>query len=129
MKIKIITPVGLYKEGEIDALHVCSVEGELTLLPHHMPMVAMLTTCKLQLQENHEYQDFAIAGGLLHMVNDQINILTDSIEGKTEIDLERAKNAKQRAEERLKKQDSNTNIKRAEVALEKAMNRIHVVGE
>lgn len=129
MKIKIITPVGLYKEGEIDALHVRSVEGELTLLPHHMPMVAMLTTSKLQLQIDHTYQDYAIAGGLLHMVNDQINILTDSIEGKTEIDIKRAQDAKKRAQERLDKQDSDTNIRRAQVALEKAMNRIHVVGE
>lgn len=129
MRVKLITPVGLYKEGDIDALHVKTVEGELTLLPHHMPIVAMLTTCKLQLQENREYHDYAISGGLLHMVNDQINILTDSIEGKKEIDIERARRAKQRAEERLAKKDTNTNIRRAEVALAKAINRIHVHGE
>lgn len=129
MRVKLITPVGLYKEGEIDALHVKTVEGELTLLPHHMPIVAMLATCKLQMQEQHEYHDYAISGGLLHMVNDQINILTDSIEGKKEIDIERARRAKARAEERLAKKDTNTNIRRAEVALAKAINRIHVYGE
>ncbi len=129
MKIKLITPVGLYKEGEIEALHVKTVDGELTLLPHHMPIVAMLATCRLQLQENHEYHDYAIAGGLLHMTDDHINILADSIEGKKEIDIERAHRAKKRAEERLAKKDTNTNIRRAEIALAKAINRIHVYGE
>lgn len=129
MKVKIITPVGLYKEGEYEALHVRTVEGELTLLPHHMPMVAMLATCKLQLQENKEYQDFAIAGGILHMEQDEVKILTDSIEGKKEIDIERARRAKERAQERLMKKDVETNIRRAEVALGKAINRMHVYGE
>lgn len=126
MRVKIITPVGLYKEGEYEAIHVRTVDGELTLLPHHMPIVAMLATCKMQLQHDKQYEDYAIAGGLLHMVNDQINILTDSIEGKKEIDVERARLAKKRAEERLAKKDDDTNIRRAEVALSKAMNRIHV---
>ena len=47
IKIKIITPLGLYKEGEVGGVHVRTVEGETTILPNHMPIVAMLTTCKM----------------------------------------------------------------------------------
>ena len=85
IKIKIITPLGLYKEGEVGGVHVRTVEGET-------------------------------------------RILADAIEGREEIDIERARHAKQRAEERLKKMDNRTSIKRAEVALAKAINRIKVYG-
>ena len=89
----------------------------------------MLETCKLQLMENGQYKDYALAGGMLHLKDDQLNMLTDAIEGQEEIDIERAKRAKERAERRLQKKDSKTNIKRAEVALAKAINRIKVFGK
>lgn len=127
--VKIITPLGLYMEQDVEAIHVKTVEGETTLLNDHIPLVAMLETCKLQLKEHGAYQDYALAGGMLHLQDNQANILTDAIEGKAEIDLERAEKARQRAERRLEKKDSKTNIKRAEIALAKAINRIHVVGK
>ena len=46
IKLKIITPLGLYKEGEVEAVHVTTVDGETTILSNHMPIVAMLKTCK-----------------------------------------------------------------------------------
>ena len=79
--------------------------------------------------EGNEYKDYAIAGGLLQFQNNEMRILTDAIEGREEIDIERARRAKERAENRLKKKDSRTNIKRAEVALAKAINRIKVYSE
>ena len=52
--------------------------------------------------------------------------MTDSIESEDEIDLERAKRAKERAEKRLASKESNINMRRAEIALQKAINRIHI---
>lgn len=127
--LKIITPLGLYKECEVEAVNVKTVEGERTILSHHVPLVAMLATCRCSLKENGVYQDYALAGGLLQMSNNEMRILTDAIEGRAEIDIERAKRAKERAEKRLAKQDERTNIKRAEIALAKAINRINVYGE
>ena len=129
MKLKIITPIGLYKEGEVSSVHVTTVEGETTILDNHMPIVAMLKTCKCTLMENKELNTYALAGGLLQFSNNEMRILCDAIEGRDEIDIERARRAKERAETRLRKQDSRTNIKRAEVALAKAINRIHVYGD
>ena len=88
----------------------------------------MLTTCKCSLMEGSEYKDYAIAGGLLQFADNEMRILADAIEGREEIDIERARRAKQRAEERLKKMDNRTSMKRAEVALTKAINRIKVYG-
>ena len=78
--------------------------------------------------EGSEYKDYAIAGGLLQFADNEMRILADAIEGREEIDIERARRAKQRAEERLKKMDNRTSMKRAEVALTKAINRIKVYG-
>lgn len=129
IKIKIITPLGLYKEGEVEAVHLCTVEGETTILPNHIPMVAMLKTCKCSLMENKQYKDYAIAGGLMQFADNEMRILTDAIEGREEIDIERAREAKKRAEARLAKKDSRANLQRAEVALARAINRIKVYGE
>lgn len=126
LAVKIIAPTGLYLEGECEAIHATTVEGEMTLLPSHMPVVAMLATSKLSLKRDGDYKHYAVAGGMLHLHRDQVNILTDAIEGEKEIDLKRAEAAKERALKRLEKKDSATNIRRAEVALEKAINRIRV---
>ncbi|MDE6195277.1 MAG: ATP synthase F1 subunit epsilon [Erysipelotrichaceae bacterium] len=126
LSLKIITPTGLYKTCDIEALHVKTVEGELTLLPHHMPIVAMLTTCKLSLRLQGVDSDYAINGGMLHLHDNHICLLTDTIESKEEIDIERANRAKERAEARLSQKAESIDIKRAELALQRALNRVHV---
>ncbi|MEG0360389.1 MAG: ATP synthase F1 subunit epsilon [Longicatena sp.] len=128
IKVKIITPVGLYMDEEVEAINVRTIDGETTILSHHMPIVAMLQTCKYSLKIKGEYKPYALAGGLLQYREDEMHILTDAIEGKEEIDIERAKRAKERAENRLAKTDVK-NTQRAEAALAKAMNRINVYQE
>lgn len=124
--IKVITPTGLYLSDEVEAIHVKTVEGERTILPNHMPIVSMLVTSRLSLKKNGQYENYAIAGGMLQFTDNSARILTDAIEGKEEIDIERATLAKQRAEDRMKKTDSDTNVRRAEIALDKAVNRLNV---
>ena len=68
--------------------------------------------------------EFAIAGGTLFKDENECKIITPAIEMASEIDFERASKAKNRAEERLKSQDSDIDIKRAEIALKKAINRL-----
>ena len=126
IQVKIISPVGLYLETEAEAVHVRTVDGERTLLPNHMPIVAMLATSRLQLKIKGEYQDYAVSGGILQFQDNACRILCDAIEGKSEIDLKRAEEARKRAEARLAKIDSETNMERAQIALEKAINRIRV---
>ena len=91
-----------------------------------MPLVAMITTSSMILTINHEERVYAITGGLLQLNDNEVRILADAFEGKDEIDVERAKRAKERAEKRLARKDANTSIRRAQVALDRAMNRIRV---
>ena len=70
--------------------------------------------------------EYAMSTGFMQFADDKMLILADAIEGKGEIDLERAQAAYKRARERLEKKDSHTNMKRAELSLQRAINRIHV---
>ena len=100
--IKTVTPKGIYLEREVASVHMKTVEGEMTLLPHHTPVFAALVPCALQLGKADEY--YALSGGFLKFQDDACLILTDAIEGK----------------------DVNTNMKRASLALARAINRISV---
>ncbi len=127
LSVKIITPSGLYKECDAQMVNARSVEGAFGVLPKHMPVVAMLDISELQLIfANGERKDYAVAGGLFHLLNDEVRILTDSIEGEDEIDIERAKRAEARARKRLESHKDDINMRRAEIALRKAINRISV---
>lgn len=124
MDVKIITPTGLYKQCQAIQINARSVEGEFGLLSDHMPMVAMLTISRLEIVEENISHEYAISGGMLHFANNVVRILTDAIEGEEEIDVERACKAKERAEKRLASQETEVNMRRAEVALQKAVNRM-----
>ena len=126
LKVKIVTPNGLYGTFDASKVHVTTTVGECTLLSNHMPFVATLKISKLVLTINEKEHDFAISSGMLHLHNNEVSILVDACEGEEEIDLERAKASAERARLRLEKKDSNTSIKRAEVSLQRALNRINI---
>ncbi|MCF0106885.1 MAG: ATP synthase F1 subunit epsilon [Holdemanella sp.] len=127
--IKVVTPRGRYLECDVMSIHCKSVEGEMTILPNHIPIFASLVPCKLVLESAKGVkEEYALSGGLLQFDDNKSMILTDAIEGRDEIDIPRAEAALKRAQERLARRDSNTNMKRAEAALKRAVNRISVKG-
>lgn len=129
ISVKIVTPQGKYKELQVKSIHLKSVEGEMTILSNHMPIFAALVPCRLVLTDDNDQRlEFAISGGFCHFEQNKSLILTDAIEGKGDIDLNRAKKAYERARARLEKRDDATNLKRAQLALQRAINRINVYG-
>lgn len=126
IRVRVITPQGLYKEFDTPYLNLQTVDGDRGLLPNHMPLVTMLKIGRMSSEENGERKTYAMAGGLLYFRNNLAEILTDAIESKEEIDIKRALEAKKRAENRLETNDENIDFKRAEAALKKAMNRLDV---
>lgn len=127
ISLRIVTPLGKYTQKDVQSIHVTSVNGEMTLLSNHMPIFAALAPCRLTLKDQNDQKlEYALAGGFLHLEDNKALILTDAIEGKGDIDIERAKRAYKRARERIDKKDSATNMKRSQLALVRAMNRIKV---
>ncbi|MEE3488896.1 MAG: ATP synthase F1 subunit epsilon [Bulleidia sp.] len=124
----ITTPHGKYKEMDTEILNVRTTGGEMGILPNHMPIVTMLKIGKMSTIENGVRQEYAVAGGLLYFRNNLAEILTDAIEGKDDIDIERAVKARERAEKRLQSGDPKIDRARAEAALARALNRLSVSG-
>lgn len=125
LNLKIITPRGTYFEGQVDYLSVKSVDGQLGILPRHTPLIAPLVISKLSFVNNHETNDFAISDGVLIVEKELMTVLVSTIESKNDIDLQRALDAKKRAEERLAHSDE-IDVKRAQASLSRALNRINV---
>ena len=126
---RVVTPNGVYKEMDTTILNVVSTDGQLGILPKHIPLVTMLKISEMTTVEEGNRESYAISGGLLYFENDVAMILVDSIENKKDIDLNRAQPALHRAEERLKSKSPDVDTLRAQAALMRALNRVKVSGK
>lgn len=122
--LKIVTPKGVYTEKDVEILNIRTIGGQMGILAHHLPLASAIEISEMNFVENNQRTFYAIGGGFVYVGNDETTIIANSIESQEEIDLARAAKAKERAEKRLQSQDGD--ILRAEMALRKALNRIHV---
>ena len=127
IKLRVVTPNGRYLEETVSSIHAKSVLGEFTILPNHVPVVFSLVPCKLVIHvASGQEQVYALSGGILQFYGDEARLLTDAIEGKAEIDIPRAKAALERARKRMEKQGDLDQMRRAELAMQRAINRLSV---
>ena len=126
--VRVVTPQGVYKEMDTPIINIDTTDGQRGILPEHMPLVTMLKIGKMTTEEEGQREEYAVAGGLFYFRNNKAEIMTDAIENKKDIDAERAEAAKARAERRLGSNNPNYDLQRAELALQKALNRLNVKG-
>lgn len=124
--VSVVTPNGPVLEKEYEMVSCKAKSGELGVLPGHIPMVAPLTIGPIRLKHDDGQDYIAVNGGFLEVRPDKITILAESAENPSDIDVERAKEAKKRAEDRLQSNRDDIDFQRAELALKRAMNRIQV---
>lgn len=104
--------------------------GYFGVLARHAPMVAELGIGELVVKTpDGREEDFAVCGGFVEVRPDATTVMADTAESWKDIDLARAQEAARRARERLSIHEENIDVLRAEAALTRAMNRIHVVGK
>ena len=128
LNIEIITPDKVIFKGEIISVTVPGVKGRFQVLKNHAPLVSIFEIGMFEVvttDKNPSY--YATGGGTIEVLNNNVLILADSLEIVEDIDVDRAKNAKQRAKERLDKREEGTDIERAENALKRAVNRLKIV--
>lgn len=128
LKLEIVTPEKRVLDTNIESLVVPGVEGYLGILPNHAPLVAGLKTGVIKYEEAGKTEKVAVSGGFLEIANNQATILANTAEFSGDIDIERAMEAKKRAEERLKKQE-DIDVQRAEAALSRSLARLKVTGK
>lgn len=124
LKLKIIDLDGVYFDKEVDLLNVTIASGNVTILANHLPLISSIDISHMYIKEDGVVTNFAIAGGTLFVSESECKIITSAVEKESEIDFDRALNAKFRAEKRLANKEDNLDIKRAEVALKRAINRL-----
>lgn len=127
-KLKIVTPSGIYSEVEVDQLNLRTTAGQVGILAHHIPLASGIEISEMNYLIDKQRYIFAIGGGFVYVNDDETIIIANSIESQEEIDLNRAKAAKLRAEKRIKEVTEQTDLLRAEIALKKAITRINVKG-
>jgi len=124
--VKVITPQAKVRLINTEILNIVNHEGQMGLLSHHMPIITMIRISKMSTVEEDGRHEYAVSGGVLFYKDNEATLLADAFESEEEIDLERALSAKERAEQRLSSGDPDIDIKRAKIALTKAINRISV---
>lgn len=129
MELKIITPERIVLETD-DVRHLLlpAENGQLGILPRHMPMVCSLQIGHMRVDMPDKSIELATSGGFAEVLNDRITVLADTAERAGEIDVERAREARHRAEQRLRKREEHVDLARAQAALSRAVNRLHVAG-
>ncbi|MFC4802490.1 F0F1 ATP synthase subunit epsilon [Neobacillus sp. GCM10023253] len=131
IKVSVVTPDGPVYESDVEMVSTKAKSGELGILPGHIPLVAPLEigAVRLKLAGGNQEQ-IAVSGGFLEVRPEQVTVLAQAAEKASDIDIERAQRAKERAEQRLQQaQQEHVDFKRAELALRRAVNRLNVAGK
>ena len=122
--LQIVTPRGIYFDKEVDSLTIKLSSGYRTILKGHTPLIGSLAYAPMHLVKDGKTEEFAVHGGAINITKEKVSVVCNAIERKSEIDLARAKKAKERAEKRLHDKDVNVDVKRAELALKRALIRV-----
>ena len=127
--LKIITPDRIFYEDEVSMVEFNTVEGEVGIYKDHIPMTMIIAPGILTITRGDGVKEAALHAGFTEVLPDKVTILAEIIEWPTEIDVARAEEAKNRAEERIKEHAPGTDMNRAELALKRAVVRIETVRE
>ena len=124
INLKIITHEKEVLNEDVDAIYSRSVDGEFGILPDHQPFMSALDIGVTKIEKDGQSELFATIGGIFQFKDNQAIILTDLAERGSDIDVTRAKAAKDRAEARLGSHEVEVDTARAQIALAKAMARL-----
>ena len=127
--LEIVTPNKLLMHEDVEEVVCPGIEGELGLLPGHIPLLTTLTIGELRYKKNNVYCSLAIGWGYAEITGQRVIILAEIAEKAEEIDLVRAEEAKKRAEEILAKGPEETDFEKAKESLQKALNRLQIAGK
>ena len=129
LRLEILTIERKLLDDDVNMVIAPGSEGVLGILPQHIALLTALSYGELQIKkEGEEDQFFAISGGFMEVLPDHVIVLADAAERATEIDLERAQAARQRAETLLShaKAGETVDFDRVEAALQRSALRIKV---
>jgi len=126
--LKISTPDGLLFDGEVERVRVRMIDGDVCLLAHHTDYVSAVGAGEASIaMADGQVRKAACIGGMLAMINNEANLIATTFEWAEDIDLDRAKRAKEVAQARIAAaKNDNRELMLAEAKLQRALVRINV---
>lgn len=125
-KLKIISPDRVFYEGEVTMVEFKTSEGEIGIYKDHIPLTTILVPGIVRITESEGIKLAALYAGFVEILQDKVTVLAEVAEWPDEIDINRANEAKIRAERRLNTSDGDIDAVRAEMALRRALTRIEL---
>lgn len=124
--VKIISPNRIFYEGRATMIELNTTDGEIGVYAGHVPTTLILRPGIMTITSPEEKLEAAVHAGFVEILKDRVTVMAEIAEWPDEIDENRAEAAKERAEKRLKEHGEDTNILRAEIALQKSLVRLRV---
>ena len=128
LNFEITTPEKVVYSDKVDEVVLPTVQGEIGILPNHIPLVSILKPGELRIKKGKEEEYLAVSGGFIEVRPDKVVVLADSAEKSDDIDEEKAEEARKNAEKLLTEKRSDAKEFAALSAkIEKELIRIKVV--
>jgi F-type H+-transporting ATPase subunit epsilon len=128
-QLEIVTPEKKVVDTPAEEAQIPGKNGYLGILPGHAPLITELAVGEISFREHGMEQRLAVAWGFAEVLPDKVTILAETAELPAEIDVERARKAKERAEQRLTSGNTEVDVERALDALHRAEARLEVAGK
>ena len=127
IRLEVVTPAGSVVDDDVDIVNAPGYGGDFGVLANHAPFLSTIKIGMLTYEKDKQRKALMVSGGFCEVSNNKITFLVESAEFGSDIDVERAMRAKERAEKRLAQtaaHDENLNRARAEAALQRALARL-----
>ncbi len=126
LALEIITPLKSILKEEVDEIIIPTEMGEITILPNHVDLVTKIKAGEMTIKRSGKPTFFAVTGGFLEIANNKVTILADYAVRAEDIEVAKAKEAQERAKEKLKQKVSGRDFVQAESDLRKSLIELHV---
>ncbi|MCP4682986.1 MAG: F0F1 ATP synthase subunit epsilon [Desulfobacterales bacterium] len=128
LHLEVVTPDKILISQEVEMVVAPGTLGEFGVLVGHVPFLSGIVPGELRYTLGEQAESFAVTSGFAEVSNDKVSILVDAAESSSEIDVDRAKGAMERARERIAKGRGTEGIDfvRAEAALKRALMRVKI---
>lgn len=127
--LKVMTIDRCFFDDEVDQIVIRTTQGDVGILSNHVPYTAALGIGGLNIIQNGQSRVAAIAGGFVDVSREQTVVLARTCEWADEIDINRAREAAERARAILQQKESEHEHDVAQIKLKKAINRMRIAGD
>ncbi len=114
------------QEDGVDMVVAPGADGQLGVLPHHVPLITTLAPGELRIKRGGEETSIVVTGGFMEVTREKVLVLADAAERSEEIDIARAEEARRRAQERIASSPDSVDMARAEAAMRRAVARLRI---